>query len=167
MRTIAHVSDLHFGREDPALVAALQEDLKGAAPDLVAVSGDLTQRARRREFEAARDFLQALGMPMLAVPGNHDIPLFDVARRLLRPLDRYRQYIHADDNPFYVDAELAVLVHKGRVEFLSQFRRCATPEIRVPLEVARCDRCGLVQLTVVVDPEVLFRDYAYSTSASR
>ncbi|PYQ15054.1 MAG: 3',5'-cyclic-nucleotide phosphodiesterase [Acidobacteria bacterium] len=109
MRTIAHISDLHFGRADPAIVAALAHDLKESAPDLVAVSGDLTQRARRREFAAARDFLQGLGLPVLAVPGNHDIPLFDVARRLLQPLDRYHRYIHAEDNPFYVDDEMAVL----------------------------------------------------------
>jgi 3',5'-cyclic AMP phosphodiesterase CpdA len=109
VRTIAHVSDLHFGREDAAMVAALREDLKETAPDLVVVSGDLTQRAREREFAAAGDFLRGLGAPVLAVPGNHDIPLFDVARRLLRPLDRYHRHIHADDNPFYVDAEMAVL----------------------------------------------------------
>src|SRR5438132_1112824 len=76
MRTIAHISDLHFGRADPAIVAALAHDLKESAPDLVAVSGDLTQRARRREFAAARDFLQGLGLPVLAVPGNHDNPLY-------------------------------------------------------------------------------------------
>ena len=109
MRTVAHVSDLHFGREDAAIVAALKEELREDAPDLVAVSGDLTQRARRREFEAAREFLRGLGAPILAVPGNHDIPLFDVARRVFQPLARYHRYIHADDNPFYVDGELAVL----------------------------------------------------------
>jgi 3',5'-cyclic AMP phosphodiesterase CpdA len=109
MRTIAHISDLHFGREDPGIVSALEEELNEDRPDLVVVSGDLTQRARRREFEAARDFLQRLGAPVLSVPGNHDIPLFDVARRILQPLDRYRRYIHAHDNPFYVDDEVAVL----------------------------------------------------------
>jgi 3',5'-cyclic AMP phosphodiesterase CpdA len=109
VRTIAHISDLHFGREDRRVVSALEEELTDDRPDLIVVSGDLTQRARRREFEAARDFLQRLGAPVLAVRGNHDIPLFDVARRLLQPLDRYRRYINANDNPFYVDDEVAVL----------------------------------------------------------
>ena len=132
MRTIAHISDLHFGREDPSMVAALQEDLRGTAPDLVAVSGDLTQRARRREFESARSFLRGLGAPVLAVPGNHDIPLFDLARRLLRPLDRYHQYIHADDNPFYVDAEMAVLgLNTARRTELRGDGRISRPQIEV------------------------------------
>jgi 3',5'-cyclic AMP phosphodiesterase CpdA len=109
VRTIAHISDLHFGREDPAIVAALREELQEDRPDLVVVSGDLTQRARRREFEAARHFLQGLAIPVLSVPGNHDIPLFDVARRILQPLERYHRYIHVDDNPFYMDDEMAVL----------------------------------------------------------
>ena len=132
MRTIAHISDLHFGREDPAIVAALQEDLREAAPDLVAVSGDLTQRARRREFEAARAFLQALGAPVLAVPGNHDIPLFDLVRRLLRPLDRYHRHIHTDDNPFYLDSEVAVLgLNTARRTEIRGDGRISLPQIEV------------------------------------
>lgn len=93
MRTIAHLSDLHFGREDPALIPVLLEDIRGASPDIVVVSGDLTQRARRREFAAARSFLNRISFPLLVVPGNHDIPLFDVVRRFARPLHRYRCYI--------------------------------------------------------------------------
>jgi 3',5'-cyclic AMP phosphodiesterase CpdA len=132
LRTIAHVSDLHFGREDPSIVAALQEDLKATAPDLVAVSGDLTQRARRREFAAAGAFLQGLGAPVLAVPGNHDIPLFDLARRVLRPLDRYRQFIHADDNPFYLDDEMAALgLNTARVTELRGAGRISLGQIEV------------------------------------
>ena len=135
MRTIAHISDLHFGREDPKIVAALQQELKEDAPDLVAVSGDLTQRARRREFEAARDFLQGLRAPVLAVPGNHDIPLFDVARRILQPLDRYHRYIHADDNPFYVDEEMAVLgLNTARRSELAGDGRISLPQIGIVRE---------------------------------
>jgi 3',5'-cyclic AMP phosphodiesterase CpdA len=132
VRTVAHISDLHFGREDPRLVAALQDELKEDAPDLVAVSGDLTQRARRRQFEAARDFLQGLGAPVLAVPGNHDIPLFDLPRRVLRPLERYHQYIHVDDNPFYVDDELAVLgLNTARSSELRGDGRISLPQMGI------------------------------------
>ena len=109
MRTIAHISDLHFGREEPKVAEALVADLESVTPSLVAVSGDLTQRARRREFAAARDYLQRLTVPVLVVPGNHDIPLFDLARRFLTPLHRYRRYIAEDVMPFYHDEELAVL----------------------------------------------------------
>ncbi|MGB5832135.1 MAG: metallophosphoesterase [Thiohalocapsa sp.] len=71
---IAHLSDLHFGREQPLLVAALAQQLHALNPDLVAISGDLTQRARHHELSAAADFLERLPQPVLVVPGNHDIP---------------------------------------------------------------------------------------------
>lgn len=109
MRTIAHLSDLHFGREDPAAVAALLADLAVLAPSLVAVSGDLTQRARRAEFAAARGFLARIAAPTLVVPGNHDVPLFDVARRFLSPLGRYRRYVSAELAPAFEDDELLVV----------------------------------------------------------
>lgn len=79
------------------------------APDLVAVSGDLTQRARRGEFEAARAFLQALQAPRLVVPGNHDVPFYDVVRRFISPLGRYRTYVSADLEPIHSDEEMVVV----------------------------------------------------------
>jgi 3',5'-cyclic AMP phosphodiesterase CpdA len=106
---IAHLSDLHFGREDPRLVDALVEDVERLRPDLVAVSGDLTQRARDREFASARAFLNRMAVPRLVVPGNHDIPLFDVLRRFARPLSRYRAYIGEETNPFVATAQFAVM----------------------------------------------------------
>jgi 3',5'-cyclic AMP phosphodiesterase CpdA len=109
VRTIAHLSDLHFGREDPRAVEALAADLAALAPTLVAVSGDLTQRARRAEFAAARAFLARIAAPRLVVPGNHDVPLFDVARRFLSPLGRFRRYVSAELAPVYEDDELLVL----------------------------------------------------------
>jgi 3',5'-cyclic AMP phosphodiesterase CpdA len=109
MRTIAHLSDLHFGSHDPVLAEALAAGLRESVPDLVIISGDLTQRARRSQFEAARDFFRQLPTPLLAVPGNHDVPLYDVARRFLQPLDRYRRYICPELQPFFCDAEIAVL----------------------------------------------------------
>ncbi len=109
MTTIVHVSDLHFGREDPPLVEALREDIRAIAPTLVAVSGDLTQRARRVQFRAARAWLSALRAPVLVVPGNHDVPLFDVFRRFARPLRRYCEEIAEDLTPFFHSEDLAVL----------------------------------------------------------
>jgi 3',5'-cyclic AMP phosphodiesterase CpdA len=109
MAVIAHVSDLHFGREDPRLVEALVRDLTAARPDLLAVSGDLTQRARRIEFAAARAFLDRIEVPRLVVPGNHDIPLVDLVRRFSRPLGRYRRYIAEETDPFLATAHFAAL----------------------------------------------------------
>jgi 3',5'-cyclic AMP phosphodiesterase CpdA len=108
MKTIVHLSDLHFGRVDPAIVAELRGDVMRAHPDLVVVSGDLTQRARGAQFVAARRFLDQLPSPQLVVPGNHDVPLYDVARRFLAPLGRYRRMIEADLTPTYIDDALAV-----------------------------------------------------------
>jgi 3',5'-cyclic AMP phosphodiesterase CpdA len=78
-------------------------------PDLVAISGDLTQRARRREFQKARAFLDRLQAPVLVVPGNHDIPLYDVVRRFVQPLHRYKKYITKDLTPWHEDDGMAVL----------------------------------------------------------
>lgn len=109
MRRIAHLSDLHFGRVDPAIVEGAVEDVAQAEPDLVVVSGDLTQRARRAEFDDAASFLARMPGPVLVVPGNHDVPLYDVARRFLAPLKRYRAKISAELYPRHEDEEIHVL----------------------------------------------------------
>ncbi len=109
MRTIVHLSDLHFGRADLRILPALFDAVVEAAPDLVVVSGDLTQRARVAEFKAAAEFLNTLPVPLLTIPGNHDVPLYNVLRRWLSPLGRYRRYITGDLAPFFEDAEIAVL----------------------------------------------------------
>jgi 3',5'-cyclic AMP phosphodiesterase CpdA len=109
VRTIVHLSDLHFGRVDPRILPPLATAVTEAQPDLVVVSGDFTQRARVQEFKDAARFLAALPQPRLLVPGNHDVPLYDLMRRWLAPLRRYRRYITNDLAPFYADAEIAVL----------------------------------------------------------
>lgn len=109
MRTIVHLSDLHFGRVDHALLQPLQKLVTRLSPDVLVVSGDLTQRARVAEFTAARAFLDTLPGPQIIVPGNHDIPLYDVARRFFAPLQRYQRHVTLDLAPEYVDEEIAVL----------------------------------------------------------
>jgi 3',5'-cyclic AMP phosphodiesterase CpdA len=109
MKTIAHISDLHFGTETATLVAGLRSRLQSLAPDLVVISGDLTQRAKIREFKAAKQFIDSLDLPCLVVPGNHDIPLYNVVLRFVQPLKRYQRYITSDMFPFHQDDKLAVL----------------------------------------------------------
>ena len=109
MKTLIHLSDLHFGKTDGQLVEAIATEVRAVGPDLVVVSGDLTQRARKDEFLQARTFLDSLPGPRLVVPGNHDVPLYNVFARALKPLSRYKRYIEADTDPFYADAELAVV----------------------------------------------------------
>jgi 3',5'-cyclic AMP phosphodiesterase CpdA len=109
MRRIAHISDLHFGRHDPVVAQGLLKALELAAPDVVAVTGDLTQRAHRHEFAAARDFLARIGPPTLVIPGNHDVPLYNLLDRWLQPNARFAAFIGPDCCPRYVDGEIAVL----------------------------------------------------------
>jgi 3',5'-cyclic AMP phosphodiesterase CpdA len=96
MARIVHLSDLHFGAHDERLVAAVERSVDELEPDLVVVSGDFTQRAKTEEFAEACRFLERLrdrGHEVLGVPGNHDVPLYDVLRRFLSPLTRYKRYI--------------------------------------------------------------------------
>jgi 3',5'-cyclic AMP phosphodiesterase CpdA len=109
MRTLVHLSDLHFGRVDPELLNPLRELVHRIAPTVVVVSGDLTQRAKSEQFEEARAWLDTLPGPQIIVPGNHDISLYNVFRRFVQPLERYKRYITEDLDPVYIDDEIAVL----------------------------------------------------------
>ena len=103
------LSDLHFGRIDAQLLAPLIQRLHALGPDVVVVSGDLTQRAKSAEFRDARRFLDTLPGRVLAVPGNHDVPLYNVLQRFFRPLAKYRRYISPDTEPVYLDDQLAII----------------------------------------------------------
>jgi 3',5'-cyclic AMP phosphodiesterase CpdA len=112
MPRIIHLSDLHFGAHDPELVDAVEEQVNADKPDLVVISGDFTQRARTEQFKEACAFLDRLreaGHDVLGVPGNHDVPLYDVLRRFLSPLARYRRYIDDTLCPFIEMPGAAVL----------------------------------------------------------
>ncbi len=106
MKVIAHISDPHFGTEDRAIANALRAELDDVS--LVAVSGDLTQRAKRSQFAAARAYLDSLPCSYIVVPGNHDVPLYDVFARFGDPLGRYTDGITTDLAPTYTDDTLAV-----------------------------------------------------------
>jgi 3',5'-cyclic AMP phosphodiesterase CpdA len=103
------VSDTHFGTEQGAVVEALVALAKQQRPDVLVLSGDITQRARTAQFRAARAFVDRLGVPWLAVPGNHDIPLFDVWARMHRPYGRYSAAFGADLEPVHRTADLLLV----------------------------------------------------------
>ena len=109
MRRIVHLSDIHFGSVDHAVAEGVVEKVAEIAPDVVVVSGDLTQRARSAQFIEARQFLDRLPKPQIVVPGNHDVPLYNVLARFGSPLDKFRKYITDDLTPSYIDAEIAVV----------------------------------------------------------
>lgn len=109
MRRLAHLSDLHFGRDRPELLGPLIEAVNAARPDVIAISGDLTQRARDHQFRDARAFVEQFEAPCVVVPGNHDIPLDNAVARLLNPWGRYRAWFGKNLEPEYRDAEMIVL----------------------------------------------------------
>lgn len=112
MARIAHLSDIHFGAHDPKIVAATEDWLAQRQPDLIIVSGDLTQRAKADQFRQAASYLErlgALGCAILVVPGNHDVPLYDVLRRFAAPLARYKHFISEDLCPWFENDDVAVL----------------------------------------------------------
>jgi 3',5'-cyclic AMP phosphodiesterase CpdA len=106
---LAHVTDLHFGAEDPDVVAGLRADVVAQDVDRVLVSGDLTMRARAGQFRAARQLLDSIGRPWISVPGNHDVPLDRVLSRATRPLAGYRRFVDAQPQPVLRTDGLQVL----------------------------------------------------------
>lgn len=96
MITILHGSDIHFGKPHlPVAAEAFLEAARAVAPDAIVISGDFTQRAKVREYEEARRYLDRFpDVPLVVTPGNHDVPLYRFAERVLAPYRNYRQYIH-------------------------------------------------------------------------
>ena len=112
MARLIHLSDLHFGAHEPELVEAVEARVNEDKPDLVVISGDFTQRARTEQFEEACRFLERLrdaGHEVIGVPGNHDVPLYDVLRRFLSPLTRYKRFVDDVLCPYHELPGLAVL----------------------------------------------------------
>jgi 3',5'-cyclic AMP phosphodiesterase CpdA len=149
MTRLVHLSDLHFGAHDEELVGAVGRSVDQLKPDLVVISGDFTQRARTEQFEEACKFLDRLrdaGHEVIGVPGNHDVPLYDVLRRFLSPLTRYRRFIDDTLCPFVELPGVAVLgintarsltfkdgrISEEQVEFIREsFSRTPAETVRI------------------------------------
>jgi 3',5'-cyclic AMP phosphodiesterase CpdA len=100
MSVLLHISDTHFGTEEPAVVAAVQQLVRDEKPHAVILSGDITQRARSAQFAAARKFCDSLHVEhLLTLPGNHDIPLYNLAERLFSPYGKYKNCFGRDLEP--------------------------------------------------------------------
>ena len=92
MTTLLQISDTHFGTEQPQVVQALEALAREKKPDVLVVSGDITQRATHAQFAQARAFCDRLNAAhMLAIPGNHDIALFNLFARIVQPYAAYRK----------------------------------------------------------------------------
>ena len=103
------LSDLHFGRANPDLVTPLLETIAAAGPDQVVIAGDFVQRARDAHFAPARDFLNRLPVPWMAVPGNHDLPLYNLIERLRTPRAAYRHWIADQTEPELLTPDAAII----------------------------------------------------------
>lgn len=146
--TLLQISDLHFG---PPYVEKVGEAALRIAPNLkpdaVIVSGDLTQRAKRQQFEAAKHFMSRLpDVPRLVIPGNHDVPLYRFLERMTDPHGLYREIISQDLNPVLriQGAVIAGLdstaphsaISNGRI-FTSQLDNCAAVFQNAPADAIR------------------------------
>lgn len=166
MSVLLQISDTHFGTEQPHVVAALLALAARQRPQLVVLSGDITQRAWPAQFRAAKAFIDRLGAPFLAIPGNHDIPLFDLWTRLTRPYAHYAKVFGTDLEPAYSSPDLLVLgvnttrasrhkngeVCMAQIDRIAQRLSAASPrQLRVvvvhqPMAVtAACDRRDLLR----------------------
>lgn len=174
MSVLLQISDTHFGTEQPAVVEALVALAAQQRPDLVVLSGDITQRARPAQFRAAKAFVDRLGVPVLAIPGNHDIALFDLWARLTRPYARYSAVFGAELEPVHDTADLLVVGvnttrawrHKNGEVSLAQIDRvaellCAARPQQLRLVVVHQP----VAVTLASDRSNLLRGHRAATQA--
>ena len=150
---LLHISDPHFGTEQPPVVDALLRFAHAQRPEHVVLSGDITQRARRKQFRAAREFVDRLGVPStLTIPGNHDIPLFNLAARVLSPYANFAREFGAELEPSFESPRLLVVAlnttrarrHKNGEVSLQQIERVA--------QRLRAARSGQLRVVVVHQP---------------
>lgn len=141
-----HVSDLHFGKPFlPDVAEAALAHARKLDPDVVVVSGDLTQRAKAREFEQAREYLDAFDAPIVVTPGNHDVPLYRIWERFFAPYRNYRRYIADELNTVTRVAGMTVValnssrrltlsngrIRKSQLDFASQAFEASDDPVRV------------------------------------
>jgi 3',5'-cyclic AMP phosphodiesterase CpdA len=157
MSVLLQLSDPHFGTEQAPVVQALAALAQQLQPDLLVLSGDITQRATRSQFAQARAFTDRLGVPLLAVPGNHDIPLFDLGQRLWHPYARYSEAFGNELEPTHASREWLVQCvnttrwyrHKGGEVSAAQIERVASR--------LRAAQPGQLRVVVVHHPIAVLR----------
>ncbi|MEI2417191.1 metallophosphoesterase [Orrella sp. JC864] len=148
MTAALHISDPHFGTQQEPVLAALRELVAWRQPEVVLLGGDITQRARAPQFLAARRYMDSLGRPFLAVPGNHDIPLFNLFARLFDPYGNYRRAFGADREPVYESEGLLVIGVDSTRRYRHKHGEISPAQVR---RVAhRLRQAGPAQLRVVL-----------------
>ena len=148
MTVLLQVSDAHFGTERPGVVRGLLTLAAEQRPDVMVLSGDITQRARRRQFDEARRFVDAIGpRQLLAIPGNHDIPLFDVLTRLLHPYRNFRRAFGEDLEPVLDLPDVLIVgvnTTRPRRHKHGEVSRLQVAQVAERLQLARVEQLRLV-----------------------
>ncbi|MEO8249133.1 MAG: metallophosphoesterase [Burkholderiales bacterium] len=158
MTVLLQISDTHFGTEQPPVVAALLALAAQQRPDLVVLSGDVTQRARPAQFRAAHGFVRQLGIPLVAVPGNHDIPLYDLFTRLVRPYARFRSVFGNDIEPVHGAGDLLVVCVKTTRRYRHVNGEVSSEQVeRVAARLAKATARQL-RIVVVHQPVAVLRE---------
>lgn len=149
MTVLLQVSDTHFGTERPAVVKALVRLARTQSPDVVVLSGDITQRARRSQFAAAQAFLKSLRVPhTLVIPGNHDIPLFNLPARLLAPYGNHCRVFGRDLEPTFEADDLLVLTLNTTRRW--RHKNGAVSRAQIDRVARRIEHAGTAQVRVIV-----------------
>ncbi len=155
-RSLLHCSDVHFGPKHhrPRVSAGLLDLIAARRPDLVVVSGDLTERAKPAQFRAAREFLGRIQAPTLAVPGNHDVPMYRLLfmERIFAPFHAYRTHFSADLEPMYRDEEMLVIGVNSAFNWTLKGGRITLCRLRELGELLAGAPAHLVKVVVVHHP---------------
>ena len=152
MSVLLHLSDTHFGTEQPHVVEALVALSAQQRPDVVVLSGDITQRARPAQFRAAKAFVDRLGAPVLAIPGNHDIALFDLWARLTQPYARYATAFGDDLEPVHSSQNLLVVGVNTTRAWRHKNGEVSTAQIDRVANLLTATRPGQLRVVVVHQP---------------
>jgi 3',5'-cyclic AMP phosphodiesterase CpdA len=157
MSVLLQISDTHFGTEQQAVVEALGRLAGRMSPDLAVFSGDITQRARPIQFQAARQFMDRLDAPVLAVPGNHDIPLFDLWARLRRPYARYSAAFGEELEPVHSGADLLVIGVNTTRPWRHKHGEVSSQQVERVARLLACAEPAQLRIVVVHQPPAVSR----------
>ncbi len=156
---LLHISDTHFGTEQPPVVEALLRLAHAQRPEQVVLSGDITQRARRSQFRAARRFVDHLCAPgTLAIPGNHDIPLFNLAGRLFAPYANFVREFGAELEPVYESEEWLVIALNTTRPRMHKNGEVSWPQVERVAQRLRAAREEQLRVVVVHQPIAVLSD---------
>lgn len=159
MTTLLQVSDPHFGTEVPAVVEALRALVRAEPPEILVLSGDITQRARRSQFESARRFVDSLAIPRrLVIPGNHDIPLFDLFARVSSPYGRYARSFGHDLAPTIDCPDMLVIGVNTTTPWRHTDGEVKAPAIARVVDLLRRATARQLRVVVTHQPAVVVRE---------